>query len=272
MRLVSFYCIVPKATHSLAHAGKFAYAVGSRVATNFADHLPDLPLAQNTPLQATLFSRLSLQWRGNSPVALRSLRSSFSRPPRPFSPDPVRALQLLWQRRSAKNRARTRSRPVRLRRKVPRSSLPALRPLPPQIFLSSLAHPSRAPTRPIGRLTRRHRRSCSGRLPRRAPFLYRGNTKMNSQPSQTPIPEAAGHRESPRIPMLNFLKWRYGARVSTRPSQGRNPGSNPGIATKFQIAANPQDKNEVCVTLVGALTASITAPNDLGESPRPKQM
>ena len=25
---------------------------------------------------------------------------------------------------------------------------------------------------------------------------------------------------------------RYGVRVSTRPSQGRNPGSNPGIATK----------------------------------------
>ena len=28
-------------------------------------------------------------------------------------------------------------------------------------------------------------------------------------------------------------KRRYGVRVSTRPSQGRNPGSNPGIATKF---------------------------------------
>src|SRR5579862_1359382 len=28
-----------------------------------------------------------------------------------------------------------------------------------------------------------------------------------------------------------FPPWRYGVRVSTRPSQGRNPGSNPGIAT-----------------------------------------
>src|SRR5258705_9806676 len=28
---------------------------------------------------------------------------------------------------------------------------------------------------------------------------------------------------------------RYGVRVSTRPSQGRNPGSNPGIATNIPV-------------------------------------
>src|SRR6266853_6047078 len=38
---------------------------------------------------------------------------------------------------------------------------------------------------------------------------------------------------------------RYGVRVSTRPSQGRNPGSNPGIATtKF---TKPDENHEIAV-------------------------
>src|SRR5579862_1478489 len=37
---------------------------------------------------------------------------------------------------------------------------------------------------------------------------------------------------------LQETLWRYGVRVSTAPSQGADPGSNPGIATK-RLKCNP---------------------------------
>ena len=46
---------------------------------------------------------------------------------------------------------------------------------------------------------------------------------------------AFGRRHGAATRVLNCSLWRYGARVSTRPSQGRNPGSNPGIAAIFPV-------------------------------------
>jgi hypothetical protein len=61
--------------------------------------------------------------------------------------------------------------------------------------------------------------------------------------------------------MLKFMDalWRYGARVSTRPSQGRNPGSNPGIAARFCFSASEflkenQKQKQVPLLRIGMTT------------------